>query len=154
MVQLHPPCSGMPLAFVTLLVVVEFIALCFSKKRVGGIRNVLVVACLVATAGAFFSGYQASAALGDLNAKQQELLAIHHTLGKLLLFNALFLGTWCFVMAVAKERLHVWRSLYLLALVVQMTVTVWVGFFGGELVFKHAVGVQGVICTAGHPPCP
>jgi uncharacterized membrane protein len=141
MIQLHPPCSGMPLAFVILLVVVEVMALCRPLMPVRGIRAVVVAACMLATLVAFLTGYQASSGTSELSEVQKEVLSIHHSLGKLLLCNVVLLGTWCFVLAVAKERLRTWRALYLLALVIQLTLTAWVGFLGGELVFRHGVGL-------------
>ena len=141
MIQLHPPCSGMPLAFVILLVAVEVVAWCRPLMPVRGIRAVLVAACVVATLAAFLTGYQASSGTSELSEVQKEVLSIHHTLGKLLLCNVVLLGTWCFVLAVAKERLGTWRALYLLTLVIQCVLTVWVGFLGGELVFHHGVGL-------------
>ncbi len=143
MLQFHPPLSGMPLAFVVLLVVVE----CLKKLRrlaplLGAVQVVCVLSIMLSTALAFLSGYQASSELGELSDPLALELGTHHALGRLLLCNSILLATFFWVARVAVRGAAVFKALYLIFLVSQIVLTLWVGGLGGDLVFEHGLGVQ------------
>ena len=142
MMPLHPPLSGMPLAFVVLLVVVEGVR-SFASWRDGlrVTRRVLLISVIVSTVSAFLSGYQASSPLGDLSREVQEAVGQHHAYGRLLLINALLMGTFAWIGARAVHgKKGIW-VLYVLTLLVQLALTLWVGYLGGSLVFDRGLGV-------------
>jgi hypothetical protein len=143
MIALHPPLSGMPLAFVALLGCVELLRIRAPLREPLKItRAVLIVAVVASTVAVFLSGYQASSPLGDLSPEIQAALGTHHALGRLLLINALLLGTFAWLESRATHGKRVLFSLYSFALLVQLGLTLSVGYLGGGLVFTHRLGVS------------
>lgn len=143
MIALHPPLSGMPLAFIALLMCIELVNCCMSKREsLLGIRRILIVSIIVSTAAAFFSGYQASSPLGDLRPDVQGALEEHHAYGRMLLINSILMGTFYWIGGRAVHGKKIISSLYLIALVVQLLGTLWVGHLGGALVFERGLGVR------------
>lgn len=143
MIDLHPPISGLPLASIILLVVAELSALSARFGRHAGVlRTVGAAGCLIAVAAAFASGYQASSRIGDLTPQVEAALGWHHFNGRLLLFNSILLVTFFILSRIAKHNRIVFVSLYYLALIIQIALTIMVGFLGGELVFGHGVNVR------------
>lgn len=133
----------MPLAFIAMLVCVELLrARRAWREPLRVTRNVAIMAVVISTTSAFFSGYQASSSLGDLSAEIQGAIGAHHAYGRLLLFNALLLGTFAWLGSRATHGRRFMFSLYILTLVAQLGLTVLVGFLGGELVFIHRLGVS------------
>lgn len=142
MVAVHPPLSGTPLAFIALLVCVEVLRgrrVWRDSLRVT--RNVASMAVVISTTFAFFSGYQASSSLGDLSAEIQGAIGAHHAYGRLLLVNALLLGTFAWLESRATHGRRFIVSLYILTLLTQLGLTALVGYLGGALVFIHRIGV-------------
>ena len=142
MIALHPPLSGMPLAFVVLLVVVEVLG-CFGSRRASLVvtKRILLLSVIGATIGAFLSGYQASSPLGDVSPEVQEALGQHHAYGRLLLINSLLMGTFSWIASRAVHGKKGIVVLYVVTLAVQLMLTLWVGYLGGSLVFDRGVGV-------------
>ena len=132
----------MPLAFIVLLSCVE-LARIVSKWRykLHGTRSIAILAVVLSTGFAFFSGYQASSPLGDLPPHIQEALGSHHAYGRALLVNALLLATFAWLEGRATHGKGVMSLLYIVALIVQLGLTIFVGYLGGGLVFTHRLGV-------------
>jgi uncharacterized membrane protein len=99
------------------------------------------MAVVISTTFAFFSGYQASSSLGDLSAEIQGAIGAHHAYGRLLLVNALLLGTFAWLESRATHGRRFVLSLYILTLLTQLGLTALVGYLGGGLVFIHRIGV-------------
>jgi len=143
MIALHPPLSGMPLAFIALLACVELLGIRAAlREPLKMTRAVLIIAVVVSTVVVFLSGYQASNPLGDLSPEIQAALGTHHALGRLLLINALLLGTFAWLESRATHGKRVLIMLYCVALLVQLGLTLMVGYLGGGLVFSHRLGVS------------
>lgn len=142
MLDLHPACSGLPLASAILLVAAEAIAL-VPRYRLAGerLRTTAVVSALISIAGAFLSGYPASDRAGELHEAVEAAVMAHHSLGRLLLINSFVLGTFFFICRVATHGRGVMTALYYIAAVIHISLTVWVGHLGGKLVFEHGVNV-------------
>ena len=142
MIDLHPSFSGIPLAGVLLLVASEVLRLIPSLRLARAVvQTTAVVLCVVSVAAAFLSGYQASSRAGELSGVVEEAMARHHSLGRVLLINAVLLATCFFLARIAIHGRRVLQTLYYVAFVIQITLTVWVGYLGGQLVFTHAVNV-------------
>ncbi len=149
MVQLHPPISGMPLAFIVMLCVVEALQRVPAIARAHApLRSALVSAVVLSTVGAFLSGYQASSGLSELGQAAEQHLGRHHAAGRFLLINALLLGTFHWVSRIARQGKALFAALYWAFLLVQLGLTLWVGTMGGKLVFSYALGVD--MPTAAH----
>lgn len=143
MMQLHPPLSGFPLSCIVMLALVEALRIfVLPPDRVEWARKFLVFSVVVATAAAFFSGYQASAPLAEAPSEIQAVLGRHHALGRLLLINSLLLVTFFLVAARAAHGKKIMESLYRLTVIAQLAMALWVGSLGGSLVFDHGVGVN------------
>lgn len=102
----------------------------------------LVIITAVSTACVFFSGYQASSSLADMVPAVEAELGTHHAAGRLLLINGLVMAAFFRVSRVATHGRAVFRCLYFVTLFLQLVLTVWVGYMGGNLVFHRGLGVQ------------
>lgn len=143
MVALHPPLSGLPFGFVTLLAVVELLRLAPSRNEsLSTTRRVLIIAIVVSTLATFLSGYQASDSLGDLSPEVQGELGRHHAYGRFLLINALLMGALSWIASRAIHGKRVMMALYIATVIAQLGLTVAVGYMGGALVFERGLGVQ------------
>jgi uncharacterized membrane protein len=144
MIDLHPACSGLPLAGVLLLIASELLVF---VTRLPYLRDTLrataVVFCLLAVTCAFLSGYQASSVAGELQPVVEGAMANHHSLGRFLLINSVLLATFFWLMRIAVHGKSLMLVLYYLAFLVQVILTAWVGYLGGQLVFSHGVNVRG-----------
>jgi uncharacterized membrane protein len=105
-------------------------------------RNVLVAAVIVSTLATFLSGYQASGSLGDLKPEVQEELGSHHAWGRILLINSLVMGTFSWLATRATHGRRLVVAIYLVALGIQLALSIAVGFMGGELVFGRGLGIR------------
>jgi uncharacterized membrane protein len=142
MIALHPPLSGMPLAFIAMLACVELLrARTCWRQSLGVTRTVAILGVIASTSLAFLSGYQASSPLGDLPPDIQGALGTHHAYGRLLVVNALLMGTFAWLESRATHGRSVVSLLYFATLIAQLALSVLVGYLGGELVFTHRVGV-------------
>lgn len=141
MIALHPPLSGAPLSFVVLLVMIEALSITRVGRSLSSFRSVVVVAVVAATFASFFSGYQAVSDLGEIPEATSSLISEHHSTGRLILFNSVFLATTFWISKVATHGRPLFYGMYYVALAVQLALAVWVGFLGGRLVFTHGVGV-------------
>lgn len=144
MIDLHPACSGLPLAGVLLLIAAEllmFVTRLASARDT--IRATAVVFCLFAVTCAFLSGYQASSLAGELQPAVEGAMANHHSLGRFLLINAVLLVTFFWLMRIAVHGKTLMQVLYYLTFLTQVILTVWVGYLGGQLVFSHGINVKG-----------
>lgn len=134
----------MPLAFTLLLCCVEVLRQVSSfAKILTAARLLLVSAIVLSSLATFLSGYQASALMGELSEPAEAALGVHHAIGRFVLINSVLLGAFAWLSAVARQRQQLFRGLYVLALVSQLVLVVWVGTLGGELVFSHRIGVKG-----------
>ena len=142
MIALHPPLSGMPLAFVALLSCVELARMWPSLRGTLSVtRSVLIVAVALATISAFLSGYQASSPLGEISASIESALGRHHAYGRILLINALLMASFAWLGARALHGRRTLLFLYGVSLIAQLCISLFVGYLGGDLVFGHGVGV-------------
>ncbi len=142
MVALHPPLSGFPLSFVTLLVVMEALHWIRPTEKGQSFKGVLIVAVVLSTAASFFSGYQAVSDLGEIQEATERLISQHHIVGRLLFFNVIGLVTSYWIAGVAAHGKRFFHASYYVFLLVQVILTMWAGYLGGALVFEHGVGVK------------
>ncbi len=142
MIDLHPPASGLPLASVVLLCVVEMLR-CVPRARaiLNPLRTTAVSACVVAVIAAFVSGYQASSRAIALAPHVEIAMGWHHSLGKGLLATSLLLATFYYLSRVAKHGARLMSALYYIVVAIYVALTVWVGTLGGQLVFTYGVNV-------------
>jgi len=147
MYALHPPLSGLPLAFILLLVGIEALRLTRLRGLLAGFRAVLVSVICVAVLAAFFSGYQAVGRVGDASQVTQDAISLHHIIGRLLLLNSLLLAGSLWLSVIASQRRWIFSSAYYAILMVQLSLVLYAGYLGGELVFRHGLGMPVVNIT-------
>jgi len=140
--NLHPPLTAFPLALITAVVILEIIN-CFrpSSKLKSAIEINLFLAMIAAIA-AFYSGYQA-AENASLDFKvNEDIIAWHHTVGRLILFSIIP----AFFLSLIAERAEYFRAgfkaFYYLLLGISFFLVVYTGYLGGELVFSYGAGVK------------
>ncbi len=143
MPQLHPPLSGMPLAFISLLLLLELLRFIPSVSRaLPTARAILLPAVLVSAAAAFLSGYQASSSMGEISDAAKAALGTHHAVGRFVLINAALVAIFGWLARIARQGRAAFQALYYVALAVQAALTLYAGSLGGKLVFSHGVGVS------------
>lgn len=143
MPPLHPPLSGMPLAFTFLLCCVEGLFwLPLASRLLPAARAMLVPAIALSTLATFISGYQASGSMGEISELAEGALGVHHAMGRFVLINSVLLGAFAWLSAVARRNQRLFQSLYFMSLAVQLALVVWTGSLGGDLVFSHRIGVR------------
>ena len=142
MINLHPALSGLPLASLIFICAGEMLV---CSKRFRAFRDPIRVAgvcfLVASVACAFFSGYSEVTRAGELEQAIEDAMARHHSMGRLLLLNSLALASFFFIAQIASHGRRLLLGLYYLTLCIQVALTLYVGFLGGELVFKHAVNV-------------
>jgi uncharacterized membrane protein len=144
MPELHPPLSGMPLAFALLLCCIEGLCWVPAVARLLSVARLLLVpAVIVSSLAAFLSGYQASSSMGEVSELAESALGVHHAIGRFVLINSVLLGAFAWIGSMARQRQRLFRMLYLLVLGLQLALVVWAGTLGGDLVFSHRIGVRG-----------
>ena len=143
MPQLHPPLSGMPLAFVSLLLVLELCSRVPAVARVlPAARALLLPALVLSCVATFLSGYQASSSMGEISEAAEAALGIHHAIGRFVLINSLLLAIFAWLARIARQATAIFWALYYVALAMQVGLTIWAGSIGGVLVFSHRIGVD------------
>jgi uncharacterized membrane protein len=149
MVQFHPPLSGMPLAFALLALVAELMRFKASVRlKADVVRLTALTGCILTTAAAFLSGYQASNGLPDLSPEVETALGSHHAWGRMLLIDGVLLCTFAWIEKIATHGKWIFAALYYSTLVLFVTLAIYVGSLGGSLVFEHGVGVKRAADTA------
>lgn len=138
--NLHPIFSGFPLAFFLLLILFELLALKRNWAKEASLVA-LTLTCLGVLL-AFFSGYQGHEFANQTHKVPEETIVWHHNLGRILLFATVALCCLGWASAHAKFHRTIFRSVYIGILLICLGLTVYVGFLGGELVFKYGAGVK------------
>lgn len=152
MVQFHPPLSGMPLTFALLAVAAELMALKSSLRlKADVIRFAALSGCVLSTAAAFLSGYQASNGLPDLSPEVESALGSHHASGRMLLIDAVLVCTFAWIRSIATHGKGIFAALYYVTLAIFVVLVLYVGSLGGSLVFDYGVGVTRSADTTALP---
>lgn len=144
MINLHPPATTFPFAFVVLLCAIEVWLFYRPAVQLYYTRDLVLGAYGIGVVLAFFSGYHGSE-FADL---EQEALAtavsLHHTSGKILLFVTLPTVLFGLVYTRAKQGRHILCAGYYVLLCIALGLTLYTGYLGGELVFSYGAGVENI----------
>jgi uncharacterized membrane protein len=140
----HPPLSSVPIVLLVSVGLGELLR-CIRPDWISlsAVRFNLVLAT-GAVILAFLSGYQGNEFANGTFKVSDEVIAVHHFWGRLLLFMVVpCLALEC-IAARAQFAVKVFRGLYLLLLVACISVAIYTGWLGGQLVFEHGAGVVAV----------
>lgn len=139
----HPVLASFPLAFIVLGFLLELCDLLRRDKIFGFVVRVMVVIATLGVAAAFYSGYFAiEGAEGGSFAVPNDEVAFHHNFGRILLFMVVPLLILNFAKDKAVTSRQVWNGLYYIFFATCALISIYVGYLGGELIFKHGVGVH------------
>lgn len=140
----HPPLSSVPIVLLVSVGLGELLRL-FRPEWIpsAAVRFNLVLAT-GAVILAFLSGYQGSEFANGTFKVSDEVIAVHHFWGRLLLFMVVPCLALEIIAARAQFAAQVFRGLYLLMLVGCIAIAVFTGWLGGQLVFEHGAGVVAV----------
>lgn len=109
-------------------------------------------ACLVAGAVsvilAFFSGYSASEYADQTFQVSDDLIGLHHTMGRLLLFMVLPSVALKILSSRAQFGRGAFRGFYLGVLIMCVGLVIYTGYLGGQLVFGYGAGVYAPLPAA------
>lgn len=148
--SLHPPLSAFPLALITVVTLLEIIHIFYrSPNLLYAIRINLALAAVFVIA-AFFSGYSASESASQTFQVGDQVIAWHHSWGRLLLFFILPTFILNLISSSAKQNKKVWFGLYYLLLLSCQSLVIYTGYLGGQLVFLHGAGVSATV-SLGNP---
>lgn len=136
--NLHPFLSAFPPVLIIQAFVCELILLRAADrefwKKVG---RYTLVAALIFTAAAFFSGYFAAEDASQTFNVSQDVIANHHNFGRLLLFALIPVTLFSFL----RDDSCRLNLLYLFFLAAALALVLYTGWLGGNLVFRHGAGV-------------
>ena len=132
----HPPLVHFPIVLVLLLVLFEF------RNDISiSVKSFLSTLLLAVCCLAFYTGLNESNSLEGISEQAQQILGIHYNLGRLALFGSIAI----FFSLIFQQKFpeykvttaRIYRSFLVLLL---LAVSIG-GYFGGTLVYEHAVGV-------------
>jgi uncharacterized membrane protein len=150
MYNLHPPLSAFPIVLLVVVVVLELVAYRRRPEWRTAIEFLLVLS-VVATVAAFFSGYQGSDLADQTFRVSDEVIAWHHTCGRLVLFLVLPCAALRFVCTRARYNARAFAVAYGVVLTVCVGLVLYTGYLGGQLVFAHGAGVYAPLPMEGAP---
>jgi uncharacterized membrane protein len=139
--NIHPPLSSFPFALLSVVVFLEIIS---AIKKSEVLRKAITVNLCIAAISvicAFFSGYQAENLYKVENEKLAEIITYHHNLGRFLLFTLLACVITYFAAIKGRYNRKLFFAAYYLLLALCFALVILSGYIGGEMVFKHGIGV-------------
>ncbi len=136
----HPPLTGFPIVITTLFIFVELYSL--LKKKGLKPLSVFLLSCLVIfSVSTFISGYFGFDYANTIKNVPENLVDSHQSFAKVHLILLVLM----IIFYSLKEFYHLRSKLfigsYFLILIIFALNIYYVGFLGGQLVFKHGAGV-------------
>ena len=150
-ILIHPPLSAFPVPFLIVALATELIRRIVPTLREDATSRVLVRVMIftaaASVAAAFFSGYHASEHANKTFAVSDDVIALHHLYGRLLLFLMFPLVSIAALAPSAKHGKRVLENILLILLLTVVAIAITTGYLGGRLVFVHGAGVEKQIVT-------
>jgi uncharacterized membrane protein len=144
-IALHPPFSSFPLALIVVAALLE-ISRCFVKRDwIESCISVCVALGAFFVACAFFSGYSASEHADATFAVPDEVIGLHHTFGRFLLFAMIPCVALRFISLTATHGKLGFSIAYRVILSLCVALVLYTGYLGGRLVFEYGAGVTAAI---------
>jgi uncharacterized membrane protein len=136
---LHPFLSSFPVALILICLLLELLNLVSKKISVESAVSFNLILAFVFSVAAFISGYSAKELASITFVVPEDPILWHHYWGRALLFA--LVPCIVFHLFWKRNRTAITRLLYLVTLMICSAIVVYVGWLGGELVFKRGAGV-------------
>ena len=140
--QFHPVLSSFPGVGFTTALVLEIGRMVLPKRVSASMVGVGLVVAVLGVVGAYFSGTFEAGAASQSFKVADEVIAWHHTWGRMLLFAALPTLGLFWIAEYAQFYRLAFKWAFRLMLLASVTLCVVTAHLGGELVFEHGAGVS------------
>jgi uncharacterized membrane protein len=139
----HPALASVPIVLLVIAFVFEIINLKLRKDTFAFLVRALLCCSVLFVIVAFFTGYLAYDLAKDGNFPIPEAqVEFHHNLGRLLMFSVVPLAILNFAYTQAQNSKKIWYLIYFICFCLCTGLAIYVGYLGGELVFRYGVGVK------------
>ena len=142
----HPALTGFPFVLLVILAVVEFFRLVLKRPGLDKTAEVLLLALAVTTPLTFFSGYLGASDSNRSYLVDPDIIERHRAVGRLLVISLVpTILTAYLRRSILNKEITEPRAItafYLFFLTASLSLAVWTGYRGGDLVFEHGAGVQ------------
>ena len=145
--ELHPPLVSFPFVLLFVALVLELCIL--VRKHIVSqylIFSFLIVALVLALVS-YFSGHEASKLVNQTFQIDDSLVGRHFLFAKLSLFALVPTVIFKYISIAAEFNRSVFKAVYILFLLASLSLVVFTGKLGGELVFDHGAGVRATLPT-------
>ena len=137
----HPPLSGFPLTLICLLLVAEGLGFKLNEARIAPIRIFLLSAMTLIVPLTYLSGLYAIEQGGNWSLDQGDQISHHQLMAKLILIIIVPVILFGFLKSYYPSKFL--NIIYLLFILTTAILVAYTSFKGGQLVFKHGVGLSG-----------
>ena len=136
----HPPLTGFPIVISTLFIFVEIYSL-FKKVSVKPLSVFLLASLVVFSVSAFISGYFGFDYANTIKDVPENLVDSHQSFAKIHLILLVLIIIFYSLKEFYNLRSKLFIGSYFLIIIIFALNIYYVGFLGGQLVFKHGAGV-------------
>ncbi len=136
----HPMVVHFPIALLILGFISETASLIFKRKFFADTAFLLLVVGAIGAIAAVLSGSYAADGIEEAGTLKQAV-ETHEAAAKLAMWLALVAAAFRVILAIAKKYRGALRIASLLLFLIAAAAVGRAGYYGGELVFKHAAGV-------------
>ena len=154
-IPIHNALSSLPLAFIGLtafLVIVDLFG--WQRDHIRFSIKISLLCSLAAVIASFYTGYEASEQANKFFEVSDDVIAHHHSYGRLLLFLIIPTVGMYWVAHYATHLKLLFKALFFVLLIACCYLVLVTGKLGGELVFVHGAGVKGNAAAIVTPATP
>lgn len=151
--DIHPFLASFPAAILVCAICLESIDLLRYEKsdNFKSSAFILVILALIFTGSAFFAGYFAGENTAPYFKIPEEIHRTHHNFGRLLLISFAPLICIGILINTIKKNNSLLKGTYLIFLIVSLSLSLYTGYLGSEIVFKNGGGVsatcnEAIVC--------
>ena len=137
----HPPLSGFPLTLICLLLVTEGLCFKLNEARIAPIRIFLLSAMALMVPLTYLSGLYTLEQGGNWSLEQGDQISHHQLMAKLILIITVPVILFGFLKSYYPSKII--NTIYLLFILTTAILVAYTSFMGGQLIFKHGVGLSG-----------
>lgn len=142
--HIHPSLAAFPFALITAACLLEGLTVFYAPFGLRSTIKINLILAAVFVIFAFFSGYLAEESASVTFKIDHEKIEFHHLIGRLLLFAIIPCAALCCISDIATGHRVVLRGAYLVLLLLCLSLVLYTGYLGAELVFRQGAGVIAV----------
>lgn len=136
----HPPLTGFPIVITTLFILVELYSL-FKNRVLKPLSVFLLSSLVVFSVSTFISGYFGFDYANTIKDTPENLVDRHQSFAKVHLILLVIMIIFYSLKEFYNLKNKLFISSYFLTIIIFAINIYYVGFLGGQLVFKHGAGV-------------